>query len=325
MITKEQKIRLGVFLVLSFFLLAAIASVFILPRLKDEGEEYHIDFKEMSVNGVNEGADVKYQGVKVGKVTRLEVKHGDLRSILIYVKIKKGFPVKKDMRAVLQYAGITGLRFVEISGGTTAAENLEPGGSILTERGLGEKAEDIVLNVDSVVEALNDMLNKENRDKISLLIKNLEQGTATISGVLEKKKANLENSLENVETITRQLKEVMVGMKEFTAYLGNLSEKIKPEKIERLVTDADNLIKNVSERFSDKEVGKALAKFNEFAETATASIRRIQGTFHDMESEWTVTLSSLRESLENISRFTRDLSEDPTILLRKQRAKRSKK
>jgi len=325
MITKEQKIRLGIFLVLSFFLLAAIASVFILPRLKDVGDEYYIDFKEMSVNGVNEGADVKYQGVKVGKVTQLDVNPGDLRSVLIYVKIKKGFPVKKDMRAVLQYAGITGLRFVEISGGTTAAENLEPGGRIPTERGLGEKAEDIVLNVDSMVEAVNDMLNRENRDKIALLIKNLEKSTATISEVLEKKKANLENSLENVDTVTRQLQEVMVGMKDFVAYLGTVSEKIQPEKLERMVTDADRLIKNVSERFSEKEIGETLANFNAFVETATASMRKIQGSFLDMENELTVTLASLRESLENISRFTRDLSEDPTILLRKQRAKRSKK
>jgi len=325
MITKEQKIRLGIFLVLSFFLLAAIASVFILPRLKDEGDEYYIDFKEMSVNGVNEGADVKYQGVKVGKVTRLDVNPGDLRSILIYVKIKKGFQVKKDMAAALQYAGITGLRFVEISGGTTVAKNLEPGGRIPMKRGLGEKAEDIVLNVDSMVEAVNDMLNRENRDKIALLIKNLEKSTATISGVLEKKKANLENSLENIDTVTRQLQEAMVGMKDFVAYLGTVSEKIQPEKIERMVTDADRLIKNLSDRFSEKEIGETLANFNAFVETATASMRKIQGSFLDMENELTVTLASLRESLENISRFTRDLSEDPTILLRKQRAKRSKK
>jgi len=116
-----------------------------------------------------------------------------------------------------------------------------------------------------------------------------------------------------------------VGMKEFVGYLGTVSEKIHPDKIEQMVTDADRLIKNVSERFSEKEIGETLANLNAFVETATASMRKIQGSFLDMENELTVTLASLRESLENISRFTRDLSEDPTILLRKQRAKRSKK
>lgn len=325
MITKEQKIRLAAFLVLSFFLLAAIASVFILPRLKDEGDEYCIDFQEVSVNGVNEGADVKYQGVRVGKVVNIEVNPEDLRSILICVKIKKGFPLKKDMGAALQYAGITGLRFVEISGGTTGAENLEPGGMIMTKKGLGEKAEDIVLNVDSVVEAINDILNKENRDKISQLLTNLEKSTAVISETLEQKKGNLGNSIENIDALTAQLHEVAAGMKVFVDYLNGISERIQPEKIEKMVTDADNLIKNISDRFSKDEVGKTLERFNTFIETATVSIKKIEGSFHDAENELTVTLAGLRESLENISHFTRDLSEDPTILLRKRPEKRSKR
>jgi hypothetical protein len=36
-------------------------------------------------------------------------------------------------------------------------------------------------------------------------------------------------------------------------------------------------------------------------------------------------LASLRESLENIASFTRDLKEDPTLLIRKRASKRSKK
>jgi phospholipid/cholesterol/gamma-HCH transport system substrate-binding protein len=325
MITKEQKLRLAAFLILSFFLLAAIASVFILPRLKDEGDIYSIDFQKMSVNGVNEGADVKYQGVRIGKVVSLEVNPEDLRSILICVKIKKGFPVKKDMGAALQYAGITGLRFVEISGGTNEAENLEPGGRIMTKKGLGEKAEDIVLNIDSVVEAINDMLNKENRDKISQLLTNLEKSASVISETLAQKKENLGNSIENIDAITTQLKEVAAGMNAFVDYINTISERIPPEKVEEMVANADRLIKNISDRFSEKEVGKTLERLNTFIETATVSIKKIEGSFHDVENELTVTLADVRESLENISRFTRDLSEDPTILLRKRPEKRSKK
>ncbi|MCP4213447.1 MAG: MCE family protein, partial [bacterium] len=168
MITKEQKVRLGIFLIVSLLLLTVVTGIFILPKLKDNGDEYYIDFREMSVNGVNNGADVKYQGVRIGKVSRIDVNPSDLRSVLIYIKIKKGFPVKKNMRATLQYAGITGLRFVEISGGITEAESLMPGGRIMTKKGLGEKAEDIVLNIDSVVDAVNNLLNEDNQKSLSL-------------------------------------------------------------------------------------------------------------------------------------------------------------
>ena len=325
MITKEQKIRLGVFLLASFVLLVVITIIFILPKLKSIGDTYYIDFKEMSVNGVNEGADVKYQGVKIGNVVRLMVNPDDLRSVFIYVRIKKGFRVKKNMRAALQYAGITGLRFVEISGGTTEAEDLEPGGKILTKKGLGEKAEDIVLNVDSVVAAINDVLNPGNREKISLLIKNLEKSTAVIANVLEKREKNLGNSLANVDKITRQLSEVTANLNEFSMYLKDISEKVQAGKIEKMVTQTETILQNLSNRLSDREMGKLVADIDTFARTATTNLQKIERRFHDLEGNISDTLGSLRESLANIARFTRDLSEDPTIFIRKRPPKRQKK
>ncbi len=325
MITNEQKLRLGVFLAVSLVLLAVITGIFIIPKLKTEGDIYYVDFREMSVNGVSEGADVKYQGVRIGTVIRISVNPDDLRSVLLYIKIKKGFPVKKDMRARLQYVGITGLRFVEISGGKTDAENLEPGGRILTRKGLGEQAEDIVLNVDSVVEAINDMLNPKNREKVSLLIKNLEKGTAVISNLLEKKEENLGNSIENIDKITRELHQVAINLNQFTLYLTEVSEKVRVKKLEKVVTHTDDLIQTLSRRFSEKEAGKLLADIDTFVNTATLSIRKIETRFHDLEGEINMTLVSLRESMENISRFTRELAEDPTILIRARADKRRKK
>ena len=325
MITKEQKLRLGVFLVVSLLLLAVITGIFIIPKLKTEGDIYYVDFREISVNGVSEGADVKYQGVKIGTVIRITVNPDDLRSVLLYIKIKKGFPVKKDMRARLQYVGITGLRFVEISGGKTEAKNLEPGGRILTKKGLGEKAEDIVLNVDSVAKAINDMLNPENRQKVSLLIKNLEKGTAVISNLLEKKEENLGNSMENIDKITRELHQVAINLNQFTLYLTEVSEKVQVKKLEKVVTHTDDLIQTLSRRFSEKEAGKLLADIDTFVNTATLSIRKIENRFHDLEGEINMTLVSLRESMENISRFTRELADDPTILIRTRADKRRKK
>ncbi len=325
MITKEQKLRLGVFLAVSLVLLAVITGIFIIPKLKTEGDIYYVDFREISVNGVSEGADVKYQGVKIGTVIRITVNPDDLRSVLLYIKIKKGFPVKKDMRARLQYVGITGLRFVEISGGKTEAKNLEPGGRILTKKGLGEKAEDIVLNVDSVAKAINDMLNPENRQKVSLLIKNLEKGTAVISNLLEKKEENLGNSMENIDKITRELHQVAINLNQFTLYLTEVSEKVQVKKLEKVVTHTDDLIQTLSRRFSEKEAGKLLADIDTFVNTATLSIRKIENRFHDLEGEINMTLVSLRESMENISRFTRELADDPTILIRTRADKRRKK
>ncbi|MCP4157209.1 MAG: MCE family protein [bacterium] len=325
MITKEQKFRLGVFLTVSLVLLVVVATIFILPKLKDKGDVYYIDFREMSVNGVNNGADVKYQGVRIGKVVRIDVNPQDLRSVLIYIMIKKGFPVKKNMRATLQYAGITGLRFVEISGGRTAADNLQPGGKILPKKGLGEKAEDIVLNVDSVVEALNNVLNPENRESIAQLLKNLEKSTGVIATMLDKKQKNLEHAISNIDIITANLTEATSNLNEFSLHLTGVMANIKGEKIDKVLANADLMITNIAKTFSKNELGAVLENIDTFVDTATITIRKVETQFHDLEGELGKTLVSLRESLENISSFTRELTEDPTVLIRGRAGKRSKK
>ena len=104
--------------------------------------------------------------------------------------------------------------------------------------------------------------------------------------------------------------------------LNELKEKVPMEKIAK---ESEELIKTVSQRFSDQEMGKVLGKLDNFLETATVSIRRIENRFHDMEGGFNKTLDGLKESMENISKFTRELAEDPTIFIRKRAKKRSKR
>ncbi len=325
MITNEQKIRLGIFLATTLFLLLAIAAVLIMPQLKQEGDVYHIDFRGMSVNGVNEGADVKYLGVRIGKVTELEVHPEDLDSVRVFIKIEKNFPVKQNMRATLQYAGITGLRFVEISGGRSDAPFLQPGQRIRAGKGLGEKAEDIVLNIDSVVEAVNDMLDKKNRENFARLLENLDKSTAVIADSLGKRQESLENTIKNIETITNQLKDTVAGLNRFTQYLDKFTERVSPTRLEEMVAHTDEMIVNITKRFSKEEFGGVIDSVDEFAGTANISLKKIDNRFQDLQDELSRTLTALRESMENIARFSRDLREDPTMLIRTRAAKRRRK
>jgi phospholipid/cholesterol/gamma-HCH transport system substrate-binding protein len=322
MITKEQKVRLSIFLVTAAVLFIVILAAFIYPKLKEKGDVYYINFKGTSVNGLNNGSDVKYQGVKIGIVKDIEVNPDNLDSILVYVRIKSKFPVKEDMGAALVYAGITGLRFIEISGGHAHANLVPPGGEILTQKGLGEKAEDIVLNVDNVVKAVNDMLDKKNREKFASLLSNLEKSTGVISDILEKREKSFVNSIEKFDATMTEIIQLTENLKSFSEYLNNLSERAP---IESLVKESETLIKQLSQRFSQQELGKTMESLDTFLKTTTSGIRKIENRFIDLESELNKTLVSLRESLENIASFTRDLKEDPTLLIRKKAPKRSKK
>jgi phospholipid/cholesterol/gamma-HCH transport system substrate-binding protein len=322
MITKEQKFRLGVFLVVSFLLLVAILAILIIPKLKENGYTYFINFKGTSVNGVNQGADVKYQGVKVGKVSELEVNPENLDSVLIYVRIKQSFSVKEDMRAALQYAGITGLRFVEISGGKAKSSYVLPGGEIRAKKGLGEKAEDIVLNIDSVVDAVNQILNTENRDKFAQMLKNLEASTRVTAQLLESREKNLSSTVGKLDDAMTHIVELSKNLQQFTDYMNKQSQQVS---LGGLAKKSEKLLDTISKRLSKEEFGQVMNNTNRFLETANISLRKFETQFHNMEGEFSKSLVSLRESMENLAQFTRELTEDPTVLIRKRSGKKGSK
>lgn len=312
--TKEQKARLGVFLLASFFLFVLILAILLIPKLKEEGDLYFINFKNTSVGGIFIGSPVKYQGVDIGKVTGIRVNPNDLNSILVDTKIRKGFSVKKDMRATLMYTGITGLRSVELSGGENASENLEPNGEIQTGRGLGEKAEDIVSNIDSAVKSINVFLSPENQQKISLFLENAEKSSGILTSVLESRKATLENSVTNIEKASLDFGRVTENLLQITDNLGKITGTLE--------TGTEGALANLSKRFSDEEMGEVLKNLETFIVAATSSLAKIENVLISQQEGLSTMLKTLGEALENLSRFSKELTEDPTVFLRGRKEKK---
>jgi phospholipid/cholesterol/gamma-HCH transport system substrate-binding protein len=129
MTTKAQRIRVGLFATATLALLGVVLIVFGGLRFWEQADHYRIVFAT-SVIGLEPGAQVYLNGVKVGTVDALDVDARDLRKVAVAISVKRGTPVHSDTHAVLQYAGITGLQVIDLRDGTSAAEALPPGGEI---------------------------------------------------------------------------------------------------------------------------------------------------------------------------------------------------
>jgi len=71
-----------------------------------------------SVSGLNVDAPVKYLGVDVGKVKEIAIDTADSSRVRLRFLIEQGTPIKMDTEAVLKTQGLTGIAYVELSGGT---------------------------------------------------------------------------------------------------------------------------------------------------------------------------------------------------------------
>jgi phospholipid/cholesterol/gamma-HCH transport system substrate-binding protein len=70
-----------------------------------------------SVAGLNLNAPVKFNGVDVGKVRVIELDHANPNRVNLLFAIERGTPVREDTIAVLKTQGLTGIAYVELSGG----------------------------------------------------------------------------------------------------------------------------------------------------------------------------------------------------------------
>jgi phospholipid/cholesterol/gamma-HCH transport system substrate-binding protein len=314
MMTHEQKTRLGVFLTVATVIFLGAMGFFLVPKLKEAGDVYYVNFRNTSVNGLYLGSAVRYQGVDVGKVIQIEVNRADLSSVLVSIKIQKGFPIKRDTTAVLALAGITGIRFIDLQGSTRDSIRLPPHGEIPMSRGLEEKAGDIVTNIDTAVNSFNSLLSRENLDRINRFLDKAEKSSAMISQVLEAKRGKLESSFDDVAKASKEFASVSENLNKISANVSDMSQKI--------VARSESAVDNIAKRFSDEEMGQLIKDLRRFLDTTSASFTKIEGSLLAQQDDLKQAIRNLGEAMDNLSRLTRELSEDPTALIRLRKEKK---
>src|SRR5664279_3507978 len=110
-------------LIIAFSVAAAFFAVWLGSPGHRDDVLYRIHFSD-AVSGLSVGDPVKFRGVDVGTVKSLDIDTEDPRRVLVDLRLRKETPVKTDTRASLALKGITGVVYIELSGGDSAAKTL---------------------------------------------------------------------------------------------------------------------------------------------------------------------------------------------------------
>ncbi|MGD9708346.1 MAG: MlaD family protein [Halothiobacillaceae bacterium] len=183
-----------------------------------------------SASGINPGTMVRYRGVEVGRVRQLHLDNPE--QVRILLDIEEGTPIKTDTRASIATQGVTGLAFIELTGGTVGSPDLRPGPdgtpalippspSLL--RRLDVAVSRNLENLDRIALQLQDLLNEENRAAFSTLIRNL----ATLSETLAQERGRMSEVLANSERLTRAGAETLERLPETLARLDGTLDEVR--------------------------------------------------------------------------------------------------
>jgi phospholipid/cholesterol/gamma-HCH transport system substrate-binding protein len=154
----------------------------------DESTTSYVLETRRNVTGLNVQAQVRYRGIRAGKVTAIEPDEADPRVILVRINIDSRFKLTKGSTAQLGYQGVTGLAYVLIEDDGSSAEPLagkdgEPARIALKPTlfdTLGEKAGDIVTQISAVSQRLNSLLGEKNVQNLSRTLDNVATASESL-------------------------------------------------------------------------------------------------------------------------------------------------
>lgn len=195
-----------------FVLLLGAGAVFFalwMGKIDEKKRSFKIYYTYMmeSVSGLPKDGAVKYMGVEIGKVKGIYVDSKDPTRVRLTLRIPADFIVRRGMYTQLKLEGITGIAYVEISGGKIGAKPIEtePGRvpvipskpSALTK--LGDALPEVAINVSEAFDRINKTMSDETIEHIRQTVANLDAATRRLETLMSPKNA------EHIETLLANL------------------------------------------------------------------------------------------------------------------------
>lgn len=200
--------------------------------------DIYLAVEEESVAGLNLNAPVKYNGVEVGKVRRIALDPQDPQRVNLYLAIERGSPIRQDTVAVLKAQGLTGIAYVELSGGARDAPPLVtlPGASypvIATKSSLATRLENVLTRVlaklDSTSGNIDAFLSEKNQKAFSSAMADIAQITGTFAArkqVIDGAIVHAGQTLSNAALVSGQLPNTLAYVNQSADAVGRMGDAV---------------------------------------------------------------------------------------------------
>ena len=250
--------------------------------------DLYLAILDESVAGLNLNAPVKYNGVDVGKVRDIRLDPANPERVRLVFAIERGTPIKIDTVAVLKTQGLTGIAYVELSGGARDAAPLlaispEEYPVILTKPSLSARLENVLTSVlaklDSTSGNINAILSDENQAAFKSALADIAAVARTIAARKDTLDAGITHAARTFENTSRLTAEAGPVI----ARIGRGADAIEQMGIEVARTSAS----------AGKVVDSAGADVSRFTAETLPELERLLGE-----------LSTLTNSLRRLSEQT---------------------
>lgn len=186
---KSHAFAAGLFVLL---LGAALLSALYWLNGDREATRDYIVVTKQNIGGLNPQAQVRYRGIRVGKVSDIRLDPQDRSNILVTIAVRADVPLSRGTVAKLGYQGVTGLAHILLLETGNGDDPLLPDGgappriamipSLIDE--LGETGTATLVQAQQLMASANAMLTPDNARRLAATLANLEAASAGLKPVL---------------------------------------------------------------------------------------------------------------------------------------------
>ena len=297
------------------FVLMAVASV-IGFALWLGSSQFNRDFAQYDVIfpgpvTLEEGASVRYIGIKVGEVESVRIDRRDASMVRARLRVDRSTPVKANSSAIIDFAGITGVTFVQINAGSDDAGPLLPppyedvpviqaGETPLAA--LFDGGAQVMAQAGVTMEQLSDLLTEDNVAALSETLANVRDITSALSA---EDAALLTQTLETLASLERAGDNLSEASTDITTVAASVDQELVSLNVE---------LKALVEQLNGA-TGNASEMMTESTKAIQAATLLVEGGASDTVQQTSLAAQELRVLISRLDRLTRELEQNPQGLV----------
>ena len=314
------EIKAGIMVLASLIILVGFLVSIRGCRPKDDtAKTFYAVFTDIS--GLNRGADVRFGGVRVGKVTAIEPDPDDRALIRVTAVVEGNVPVNHGSIATIEQVTMTTEKHLEISTGG-ADQPLHDSGDVLKSSAGGglfdvPDLEGVTSRLEKMLDGINTLLGVHGED-------GGDSDTVDLAEVLASLKTTLDEGAEVARGAGAVIDDNRDGIEQIVVRLVDL-EKTANELMVQLNEVISENRPSIHQSFDNLEelTGELNKRVDELVATLQTTFKYLQdlgGNSSDLLDDQRPTIEemllNLQETTRNLKEFSRILADQPDALIR---------
>ncbi|MDR1974002.1 MAG: MlaD family protein [Bacteroidales bacterium] len=220
-----------------------------------------------TTGGIVASGPVFINGMKVGRVSKLDFVSETDRRIKMTINVLKEYPLPKGSIASLEANGLMGGKCIVIIPGDSP-EEMNNGDEFITRStpGLTDNLGKIVNSIDSLLANINAVVNDvavrnltESFASLNASLKNIAVITDDAKNLVSSEKSHIQNIVRNVESVTNTLKQNEQRLDNIIGNLSNLTDTIAKAQIAQTLNSLNASLKGLNDAISQINTGDGTA------------------------------------------------------------------